>query len=58
VLVLGIGGLLAWAVLGGQFEDLEAEGRRILDDDTPPDAGVPGRSSLRDGDERDPRDER
>jgi cbb3-type cytochrome oxidase maturation protein len=33
VLVLLIGGLLAWAVLTGQFENLEAEGARILDDD-------------------------
>ena len=33
VLVLTIGGLLAWAVLSGQFENLEAEGARILDDE-------------------------
>jgi cbb3-type cytochrome oxidase maturation protein len=32
VLVLLIGAVLAWAVLSGQFDDLEAEGRRILDD--------------------------
>jgi len=32
VLVLLIGAVLAWAVLSGQFEDLEAEGQRILDD--------------------------
>jgi len=31
-LVLLIGALLAWAVLSGQFDNLEAEGRRILDD--------------------------
>lgn len=35
VLVLGIGGVLAWSVLSGQFEDLEAEGRRILDEAEP-----------------------
>lgn len=35
VLVLAIGGLLAWAVLSGQFDDLDAEGHRILDDDEP-----------------------
>jgi cbb3-type cytochrome oxidase maturation protein len=52
VLVLGIGGLLAWAVLGGQFEDLEAEGRRILNDDAPPDTSAPARSPLRDDDVR------
>ena len=34
LLVLGIGGLLVWSVLGGQFDDLEAEGNRILSDDT------------------------
>lgn len=33
LLVLGIGGLLVWSVLGGQFDDIEAEGQRILDDD-------------------------
>lgn len=35
VLVLGIGALLAWSVMSGQFEDLDAEGRRILEE--PPD---------------------
>jgi cbb3-type cytochrome oxidase maturation protein len=34
VLVLLIGGLLAWAVLSGQFEELEQEGARILDEDS------------------------
>jgi len=33
VLVLLVGGLLAWAVLGGQFEDLEREGAQVLDED-------------------------
>jgi len=32
VLVLLIGGLLTWAVMSGQFENLEAEGARILDE--------------------------
>ena len=32
VVVLLIGGVLVWAVVSGQFENLEAEGRRILDD--------------------------
>ena len=32
VLVLVIGGLLAWSVMAGQFDDLDAEGRRILDE--------------------------
>ncbi len=34
VLVLGIGAVLAWSVLSGQFDDLDAEGRRILDENT------------------------
>jgi cbb3-type cytochrome oxidase maturation protein len=36
LLVLAIGGLLAWAAMSGQFEGLEDEGRRILDDDVAP----------------------
>ncbi|HUN92543.1 MAG TPA: cbb3-type cytochrome oxidase assembly protein CcoS [Burkholderiaceae bacterium] len=32
LLVLGIGGVLAWAVLTGQFDNLDREGRRILDE--------------------------
>jgi len=31
-LVLLIGAVLTWAALSGQFENLEEEGRRILDD--------------------------
>jgi cbb3-type cytochrome oxidase maturation protein len=33
VLVLLIGAVLAWAALSGQFDDLESQGRRILEDD-------------------------
>ena len=33
VLVLAIGGLLVWAAMSGQFEHLEDEGSRILDED-------------------------
>jgi cbb3-type cytochrome oxidase maturation protein len=33
VLILAIGGLLVWAAMSGQFESLDEEGRRILDDD-------------------------
>ena len=32
LIVLLIGAVLAWSVLGGQFDDLDREGRRILDD--------------------------
>jgi cbb3-type cytochrome oxidase maturation protein len=38
--VLLIGGVLAWAVLSGQLDGLEAEGRRILDEDRAPGAGA------------------
>ena len=38
VLVLAILGFLAWAVYGGQFEDLDAEAERILLDDDRPSA--------------------
>ncbi|MGE5453143.1 MAG: cbb3-type cytochrome oxidase assembly protein CcoS [Acidobacteriota bacterium] len=33
MLVLAILAVLGWAVFGGQFEDLEQEGLRILDPD-------------------------
>ncbi len=33
VLVLGILGVFAWALNGGQFDDLEQEGERILHDE-------------------------
>ena len=33
ILVLLIGGILVWAVMSGQFEELEDEGKRVLDDD-------------------------
>lgn len=33
VLVLAVAALLVWAVLGGQFDDLDGEGRRILEQD-------------------------
>ena len=33
VLVLGILGVFGWALHRGQFEDLEGEGERILDDE-------------------------
>ncbi len=36
VLVLLIIGVFGWAIAKGQFEDVEDEGRRILDDDQAP----------------------
>ena len=35
-LVLAIVGLLAWSVRTGQFDDVEQEGERILEDDDSP----------------------
>ncbi len=50
VLVLLIIGVFGWALWRGQFDDLEDEGRRILDDDqsgakTPREQLKEGRSS-------------
>lgn len=50
VLVLLIIGVFGWAIARGQFEDVEDEGRRILDDDqaggvTPAEQSKEGRSS-------------
>jgi len=39
VLILAIGGLLVWAAMSGQFDSLDQEGQRILDED---DEGRPG----------------
>jgi cbb3-type cytochrome oxidase maturation protein len=36
VLVLGIIGILGWSVFSGQFDDLEQQGERILEDDDQP----------------------
>jgi cbb3-type cytochrome oxidase maturation protein len=49
VLVLLIGAVLAWAVLSGQFENLDAEGARILADDDAAGEGREGRlTSIKD----------
>ena len=32
LIILAIGGILVWAVMTGQFENLDREGRRILDE--------------------------
>jgi cbb3-type cytochrome oxidase maturation protein len=37
LLVLGLLALFGWALYGGQFEDLEREGQRVLDADEPGD---------------------
>jgi len=39
LLVLAIGGLLVWAAMSGQFESLDEEGRRILDEPPPAERG-------------------
>ena len=35
VVVLGLIAMFGWALFGGQFDDLEREGVRILSDDAP-----------------------
>ncbi|WP_140628021.1 cbb3-type cytochrome oxidase assembly protein CcoS [Methylibium rhizosphaerae] len=35
LLVLAIIGVFAWALQGGQFDNVEREGARILEDDAP-----------------------
>jgi cbb3-type cytochrome oxidase maturation protein len=40
VLILAIGGLLVWAAMSGQFDSLDQEGQRILDEDD--EEGRPG----------------
>ncbi|MET0333401.1 MAG: cbb3-type cytochrome oxidase assembly protein CcoS [Rhizobacter sp.] len=37
LLVLAIIGVFAWALHSGQFDDLEREGLRVLDEDERPD---------------------
>ena len=37
VLILGILAVFAWALHGGQFDDLEFEAQRLLADESPPD---------------------
>ncbi len=35
LLVLGLVAMFGWALFGGQFDDLEREGHRILSEDAP-----------------------
>jgi cbb3-type cytochrome oxidase maturation protein len=41
LIVMAIIGVLAWSIFGGQFDDLERQGERILEDEHPEN---PGRS--------------
>ena len=41
VLVFAIIGVLAWSVWNGQFDDIEREGGRILEDDDRPGRSPP-----------------
>jgi cbb3-type cytochrome oxidase maturation protein len=41
LLALAVIALLAWAVWSGQFEDMDKEGQRILQDDGQQDLPVP-----------------
>jgi len=42
VLILAVGGLLVWAAMTGQFDSLDQEGRRILEDEDAPSRGAAG----------------
>lgn len=42
VLILAIGGLLVWAAMSGQFDSLDQEGQRILEDGDAPSQGAAG----------------
>jgi cbb3-type cytochrome oxidase maturation protein len=48
LLMLAIVGVFAWALSGGQFEDIEREGERILDEAQGAAAGNP-QHRLREG---------
>ncbi len=45
LLVLALLGLLAWCIDSGQFDDLESEGERILEDLPAPKASLPEAAS-------------
>ena len=49
VLILGIGALLVWAAMSGQFDSLDREGRRILEDEDAPSQGGAGDNDGRPG---------
>lgn len=36
LIVLGIGAVLVWSVMSGQFEEMEKEGARVLEEDDSP----------------------
>ena len=42
LVVFALMGVFAWALKSNQFDDLEREGERILEDDAPDGADVPG----------------
>jgi len=37
LIVMAVIGVLAWSIFGGQFDDLERQGERILQDENPND---------------------
>jgi cbb3-type cytochrome oxidase maturation protein len=47
VLILAIGALLVWAAMSGQFDSLDREGRRILEDEEAPSEGTAGQQGDR-----------
>jgi cbb3-type cytochrome oxidase maturation protein len=44
VLVIGIGAVLVWSVMSGQFDALEGEGERILDETSAQDSASSSRA--------------
>jgi cbb3-type cytochrome oxidase maturation protein len=47
VLILALIALLAWSVYSGQFDDIEGEGERVLDDEPSPAPGDTPPASTR-----------
>jgi cbb3-type cytochrome oxidase maturation protein len=47
VLILALIALLAWSVYSGQFDDIEGEGERVLDDEPSPTLGDTPPASTR-----------
>jgi cbb3-type cytochrome oxidase maturation protein len=40
LIVMAVIGVLAWSIFGGQFDDLERQGERILQDENPSDPDI------------------
>lgn len=49
IVLVAVGGLLVWAVNSGQYDDIEREGERILQDDDLPEQEGQAQSGHGDG---------